>query len=64
MGQLNNQIAAVTERIIKRSVTLRSDYLQQLEEDFNNRPERGKLSCGNLAHGFAACGEEDKNSFV
>ena len=62
MGHLNKQIAAVTERIIKRSATLRSDYLRQLEEDFNNRPERGKLSCGNLAHGFAACGEEDKNS--
>ena len=62
MGHLNQQIAAVTERIIKRSATLRSDYLRQLEEDFNNRPERGKLSCGNLAHGFAACGEEDKNS--
>ena len=40
MGQLNNQIAAVTERIIKRSASLRSDYLRQLEEDFNNRPER------------------------
>ena len=47
MGQINKQIAAVTERIIKRSASLRSDYLRQLEEDFNNRPERGKLSCGN-----------------
>jgi len=62
MGQLNNQIAAVTERIIERSASLRSDYLRRLEEDFNNRPERGKLSCGNLAHGFAACGEQDKGS--
>ena len=62
MRHLNHKIAAVTDRIIKRSATLRSDYLRQLEEDFNNRPERGKLSCGNLAHGFAACGEDDKNS--
>ncbi|MCS5588287.1 MAG: phosphogluconate dehydratase [Porticoccaceae bacterium] len=62
MGQINSQIATVTERIIKRSASLRSDYLRRLEEDINNRPERGKLSCGNLAHGFAACGEQDKNS--
>ncbi len=41
---------------------MRDDYLRQIAEDYNNRPERGKLSCGNLAHGFAACGEEDKNS--
>ena len=62
MGQINPQIAAVTQRIIDRSASLRDDYLRQIAEDYNNRPERGKLSCGNLAHGFAACGEEDKNS--
>ena len=32
MGHLNKQIAAVTERIIKRSATLRSDYLRQLKK--------------------------------
>ncbi|MDB2593878.1 phosphogluconate dehydratase [Porticoccaceae bacterium] len=62
MGQINPQIAAVTQRIIERSGSLRADYLRQIADDYNNRPERGKLSCGNLAHGFAACGEEDKNS--
>ncbi|MDB2664673.1 phosphogluconate dehydratase, partial [Porticoccaceae bacterium] len=41
---------------------LRADYLSQIAEDHSNRPERGKLSCGNLAHGFAACEEGDKNS--
>ena len=40
---------------------MRDDYLRQIAEDYNNRPS-GKLSCGNLAHGFAACGEDDKNS--
>ena len=62
MGQINPKIAAVTQRIIERSATLRADYLRQIAEDYSNRPERGKLSCGNLAHGFAACGEDDKNS--
>ena len=62
MGQLNTTVAEVTQRIIERSSTLRADYLRQLKEDYSNRPERGKLSCGNLAHGFAACGQEDKDS--
>tara|TARA_B110001450_G_scaffold174301_1_gene162693 strand:- start:1649 stop:3517 length:1869 start_codon:yes stop_codon:yes gene_type:complete len=62
MTQLNQQIDSITRRIIERSANLRADYLAQIAEDHNNRPERGKLSCGNLAHGFAACGENDKNS--
>ena len=62
MVQLNTTVAEVTQRIIERSSSLRADYLRQVTEDHSNRPERGKLSCGNLAHGFAACGEEDKNS--
>ena len=62
MTQLNQHIASITQRIIERSTNLRADYLAQIAEDHNNRPERGKLSCGNLAHGFAACEENDKNS--
>lgn len=62
MNQINKQVAAVTQRIIERSVSLRADYMRQIADDYSNRPERGKLSCGNLAHGFAACGDGDKNS--
>lgn len=62
MNQINKQVAAVTQRIIERSVSLRADYVRQIADDYSNRPERGKLSCGNLAHGFAACGDGDKNS--
>ena len=62
MTQINQHIASVTERIIRRSAALRADYLAQIAEDQNNRPERGKLSCGNLAHGFAACEDNDKDS--
>ena len=62
MTQINQHVASVTERIIKRSAVLRADYLAQIAEDQNNRPERGKLSCGNLAHGFAACEDNDKDS--
>ncbi|HAZ79496.1 MAG TPA: phosphogluconate dehydratase [Porticoccaceae bacterium] len=59
---MNQYVASVTQRIIDRSASLRADYLAQIAEDHNNRPERGKLSCGNLAHGFAACDAGDKNS--
>ena len=62
MTKIHHSVDLVTQRIIKRSETLRSDYLSQIAEDHSNRPERGKLSCGNLAHGFAACEEGDKNS--
>jgi phosphogluconate dehydratase len=62
MGQLNTTVAAVTERIIERSRGLRADYLAQVRQDRQDRPSRGKLSCGNLAHGFAACGADDKDS--
>jgi phosphogluconate dehydratase len=62
MTQLNRYVEEVTQRIIDRSADLRADYLAQIAEDHNNRPERGKLSCGNLAHGFAACEVGDKSS--
>jgi phosphogluconate dehydratase len=62
MTKMNQYVASVTQRIIDRSASLRADYLAQIAEDHNNRPERGKLSCGNLAHGFAACDAGDKNS--
>ena len=62
MGQLNTTVAAVTQRIVERSRGLRADYLAQVRQDRQDRPSRGKLSCGNLAHGFAACGAADKDS--
>ena len=62
MSQLNTTVAAVTARIVERSRELRSDYLTQIKRDQQDRPTRSKLSCGNLAHGFAACGTADKDS--
>ena len=62
MANIHHSVDLITRRIIKRSDRLRADYLSQIAEDHSNRPERGKLSCGNLAHGFAACEEGDKNS--
>jgi len=53
-------IARVTQRIEERSVKERERYLAKIARARRAGPHRGALSCGNLAHGFAACGKEDK----
>ncbi|MFQ3236856.1 MAG: phosphogluconate dehydratase [Paraglaciecola sp.] len=58
---MNSLIQDVTERIIARSVNTRKAYLAKIEQARLNGPHRGELSCGNLAHGFAACGTDDKS---
>ncbi|GAB2914115.1 phosphogluconate dehydratase [Rheinheimera gaetbuli] len=54
-------IQKVTNRIIARSQRSREIYLQRLEQARLKGPHRGVLSCGNLAHGFAACNQQDKS---
>lgn len=53
-------IEAVTERIRARSQDSRASYLARIDAAKGNGPKRGHLSCGNLAHGFAACSEPEK----
>ncbi len=55
-----NCISAVTRTIIARSKTTRSSYLERMENQLEKGVQRGILSCGNLAHGFAACNPADK----
>src|SRR5690554_4695695 len=55
-------VQSVTQRIIDRSRASRQDYLERMRELKASSPHRGTLSCGNLAHGFAACGQDDKNT--
>ena len=57
---MNSTIQEVTQRIIERSQASRKAYLDKIEKARLQGPHRGTLSCGNLAHGFAACGTEDK----
>ena len=51
---LHPVIDEVTNRIIERSATERSAYLQRIRAADDRGPARGKLGCANLAHGFAA----------
>jgi phosphogluconate dehydratase len=55
-------VSAVTERIILRSKISRARYLERMEAQRANQPKRKSLGCANIAHGFAACGPEDKNA--
>ncbi|QJU57769.1 phosphogluconate dehydratase [Sphingomonas sp. AP4-R1] len=57
---LDPRIAAVTDRIIERSRTTRAAYLRLIASERETGVDRPRLSCGNLAHGFAASGEDKK----
>ncbi len=50
----------VTDRIAARSADTRRDYLNRLDAAREKGVYRAALSCGNLAHGFAACSPSDK----
>jgi phosphogluconate dehydratase len=58
--QINSKIQEVTDRIRKRSEKSREAYLRKVESNFKPLNYRQGLSCGNLAHGFAACDSHDK----
>ncbi len=58
MTDINPVIAKVTDRIIKRSAPRRRQYLDLIERGRDAGTNRTQLSCGNLAHGFAASGED------
>ncbi|MFT5034150.1 MAG: phosphogluconate dehydratase [Bacteroidia bacterium] len=57
---MHAEVIRVTERIAKRSEALRANYLARCEKMRSQGPQRGTLSCSNLAHGFAASEQDDK----
>ncbi|SFT59891.1 phosphogluconate dehydratase [Halomonas saccharevitans] len=59
---LNASVADVTRRIRARSAERRALYEARMADQHRRGVHRGELSCGNLAHGFAACGAEDKDA--
>ena len=54
------EIEAVTRRIRERSRASREAYLERIGQAAGGTVRRSVLSCGNLAHGFAACAAPDK----
>jgi phosphogluconate dehydratase len=57
---LHPVVAAVTERIRRRSESHRSRYLREMAAMRGKGPVRHRLSCTNLAHGFAGAPAGDK----
>ena len=64
MTALHPTIARVTDRIIEKSRDSRARYLEVIRIDGERHADRNQvLPCSNLAHGFAAMGE-DKTSIA
>ena len=64
MSDLHPAIARVTARIVERSRDTRGRYLDLMEREGELHADRNTaLPCSNLAHGFAAMGE-DKESIA
>lgn len=59
---MHTVIESVTRDIIERSKDGREQYLQAMHDVQSNLPPKQRLSCGNMAHAYAACGEQDKQS--
>jgi phosphogluconate dehydratase len=57
---VRKSIQDVTDRIALRSAESRALYLDQVAAAREAGVNRAVLSCGNLAHGFAACSPSDK----
>jgi phosphogluconate dehydratase len=58
MSKLHVTIEAVTARVIERSRVGRAAYLDLIAKQRDAGVNRPVLSCGNLAHGFAASGKD------
>ena len=58
--KLHVRVREVTERIRGRSLDGRAEYLERARAAVGRGSLRTQLSCTNLAHGFAAAGEHDK----
>jgi phosphogluconate dehydratase len=58
MMTLHPALESVTSRIIERSKAGRRAYLDLIARERDTGVDRSNLSCGNLAHGFAASGED------
>ncbi|NGO54137.1 phosphogluconate dehydratase [Allomesorhizobium camelthorni] len=57
-------IEAITERIRQRSRNSRDIYLERVDNAASRGANRAVLSCGNLAHGFAACAPAEKTALA
>lgn len=58
---MHPDIRRITDEIESRSQQGRDRYLEMIRQQGSKPIDRQQLSCGNLAHGFAACNASDKS---
>ena len=54
-------IELVTENLRRRSADRRGRYLDHCRRTLDQFPPKKRLSCGNIAHGYAACSDDEKS---
>ena len=57
---MHKSITNITNRITERSRKTREQYLLQIKKSTKERWTRSVLNCGNIAHGFAGCADQEK----
>lgn len=53
-------VEQITENLRERSRDTRQQYLDDCQRTQEQLPPKKRLSCGNIAHGYAACGDDEK----
>ena len=53
-------VEQVTDQLRERSRDTRAAYLDRCSRTRDEQPPKKRLSCGNIAHGYAACSDEEK----
>ena len=61
---MNPVVEKITAQLIERSRDSRQAYLERTHYAMQKTPPKKRLSCGNIAHAFAACSREDKDSIA
>ena len=61
---MNPTIETVTQRVRERSTDTRRAYLDKIAAAMTDDGPRKQLSCGNLAHGFAANAADEKKALT
>lgn len=57
-NHIHPQLHTITERLIERSRASRARYLQRVEQSAKETPSRDRMGCANLAHAYAAAGQD------
>lgn len=61
---MNNTVIQVTRDILERSKQRRSAYIERMQKQAQHGPNRGSLSCSNMAHTVSVCGDQQRDKVL